>query len=105
MTNLKAYILVKDTIPLGKAINSVCHAGCLIPKHWPKENDEIMTEWWGNNIRKVTCKVTEEEFEKAKKYDDWFRVTELTLDSAETILVFKPRYEWPKFFNFLKLYS
>lgn len=109
MENLRAYILVKDTIPLGKAINSVAHAGCLINEKFPAYTSEgldpIMVNWWQNKIRKVTCKVTEEQFEKAKEYEDWFVVTESTLDDMETILVFKPRKKWPKFFKFLSLYN
>jgi len=104
---IKAYLLVKETIPLGKAINSCAHAGSLIEKHFPRENDKVMQEWWKGLIRKVTCKVDEKTFEAAKKYEDWFAVTEATLDGEETVLVFKPRYEeeWPKFFKFLSLYK
>jgi len=105
MNNLKAYILVKENIPLGKAINSVCHAGALITKYYPEKDDPIIQEWWDNLFRKVTCKVTEKEFERAKKYDDWFVVTESSLDNAEVLLVFKPRRDWPKFFKFLQLYK
>jgi hypothetical protein len=113
--NLKAYILVKDSVDLGHAINSVCHAGCLIPQHFPQYKcgiageidgiDPVMEKWYSDYFRKVTCKVTAKEFEKAKEYDDWFVVTELALNNDEVVLVFKPRYEWPKFFNFLKLYK
>jgi hypothetical protein len=41
---MKAYVLVKDTIPLGKAINSCVHAGALINVHFPRDNDPIMEE-------------------------------------------------------------
>ena len=49
--------------------------------------------------------VNKKEFEKAKEYDDYVVVTEMAFDGAEVGLVFKPRREWPKFFNFLRLYK
>jgi hypothetical protein len=97
------YILIKDSIDLGHAINSAAHAGLMGYLEW--KNDPIIKEWLSDSFRKVTCKVSEKEFESAKKYDDYIIVTELAFNKAEVGLVFKPRREWPKFFNFLKLYN
>jgi len=103
---LKMYVLIKDWVDVGHSINSATHAGCAINKHWPEYSDPIMQEWYSDSFRKVTCKVTEEQFEKAKTFgDDWFVITELQFDKKEVILVLKPRREWPKFFKFLKLYK
>lgn len=100
----KMYILIKDWVDVGHAVNSCVHAGAMIQSNWDKE-DPVMKDWYDTSFRKCTCKVTEEEFEKAKNYDDWFVVTEMAFDTKEVILVFKPRKEWPKFFQFLKLWK
>ena len=53
---------------------------------------------------KAVCKVTDEEFERAKECPDHIVVTESALGGAEVALAFKPRDEWPKAFKFLRLY-
>ena len=98
------YILIKDFMDNGHAVNSAAHAGAMIDSNWPKA-DPVMKEWYDNSFRKVSCKVTDKEFEKAKEYDDWFVVTEMAFDNDEIAIVFKPRKEWPKFFQFLKLWK
>jgi len=102
--HLKMYLLVKDWVDQGHAVNSCAHAGMMAALEWPKGSDPIMDEWYADSFRKCTCKVSEQEFEKAKEYGDFFVVTELAFDKKEVILVFKPRREWPKFFKFLRLY-
>lgn len=100
----KMYILVKDTIPLGLAMNAVGHSalGCYLKF----KDDPIIEEWLTTSFRKVTCKVTEEEFERAKQRpEEHIVMTELALDGAETAIAFKPAKEFHKFFNFLKLYK
>ena len=101
---IKMYILIKDWVDPGHAINTAVHAGAMIQSHW-KKTDPIMTEWYLTSFRKCTCVATEKEFEKSKKYDDWFVVTELAFDKKEVAIVFKPRKEWPRFFQFLKLWK
>jgi hypothetical protein len=101
---LKMYFLIKDSVEVGFAINSACHAGAMIESTWDK-CDPIMSEWYETSFKKVTCSVTDKQFEKAKEYSDWFVVTESFLDNKEVILVFKPRKEWPRFFNFLKMFG
>ena len=104
--HLKMYVLVMDWVDVGHAVNSCAHAGMMAAKEWPEgEGDEIMDEWYSDSFRKCTCKVTEKQFENAKKYGDYVTVTEMAFDKKEVILVFKPRREWPKFFNFLQLYK
>ena len=97
------YILLKNNIDLGHAINSAAHAGLMGYLEW--KDDPLIKVWLSTSFRKVTCKVSEEEFEKAKEYDDYIIVTELSFGGKQVGLVFKPRHEWPKFFNFLKLYN
>lgn len=100
----KMYILVKDTIPLGLAMNAVAHAA--VACYLKYKDDQIMEEWLSDSFRKVTCKVTEEEFERAKQQpEDHIVMTELALDKAETAVAFKPAKEFSKFFKFLRLYK
>jgi hypothetical protein len=103
MKPLKMYILIKDSIDLGHAINSAAHASLMGYRQW--EDDPDVKDWMNDSFRKVTCKVTDKEFEKAKEYKDFVIVTEMAFDGAEVGLVFKPRREWPRFFNFIKLYK
>ncbi len=99
----KAYLLVKDTIAVGTAINSCAHAGTAIMVHW-SNTTEVM-EWLKGPMRKVTCKVTVEQFERAKKSElEHVVTTELALNGEEVVLVFRPRTEWPKEFKFYSLY-
>ncbi len=101
--NLKMYILILDWVDLGHALNSASHAGLVGYLKW--QHDPIIELWLANSFRKVTCKVTQDEFERAKQFDDFEVITELAFDKKEVGLVFKPRYEWPKFFKYLKLYN
>jgi len=108
---IKVYVLIKDWVDTGHAVNTACHAGAMIAKNWPRRApqerlyDPVINEWWDTSFRKVTCKVTEQQFEKAKEYADWFPVTEMAFDNKEVALVFKPREEWPRFFKFLTLWK
>jgi hypothetical protein len=96
------YILVKDSIPLGHQVNCVGHAvlACYLKF---KDHPEVK-EWLANSFRKVTCVVSEDEFEQAKKYDDWVCMTESDLDNKEVALAFRPRKEWPKRFQYYRLF-
>jgi hypothetical protein len=98
-SNLKAYVLIKNWVDNGHAANTCFHAGAMLTKHFPViysglgeefeseiSVDEVMKEWWDKSFRKVTCSVSEEEFERAKKYEDWFAVTEMAfLDDLQLL--------------------
>ncbi len=103
--NLRMYILIKSSVDVGHAVNSCGHAGMMAGLEWPPKSDPLMDEWYADSFRKCTCKVSDEQFEKAKEYGDYIVVTEAAFDQDEVILVFKPRREWPKFFKFLTLYK
>lgn len=96
------YILIRDDIPLGHQINCAAHAalGCYLKF---KDHPEVQ-EWLDNSFRKVTCRVSEKEFEQAKQYEDWVLITESALGEKEVALAFRPRREWPKGFQFYKLF-
>lgn len=102
-TYSKIYILVKDTLDLGHAVNCAAHASLsMYLRH--KDNPEVQ-EWATNSFRKVSCKVSKEEFNKAKKLVEHEIIIESHLDDQECVLITLPRKEWPSFFKTLKLYG
>jgi hypothetical protein len=52
----------------------------------------------------VICKVSDEEFEKAKAFEDYVVLTESAMSGQEVAIAFKPREEWPKAFKFYRLF-
>ena len=97
------YILVKEGIPLGHQVNGVAHAS--LACYLQHEDDEEVEAWLGWSFKKVTCLVSEEEFERAKGFEDGLIMTESALDGAETVIAFKPRYEWPEIFKTFRLFK
>lgn len=102
MQKLKMYILVKEDIPIGKAIVGVAHAS--LACYLKFQEKEVVKEWLSGPFYKTICKVTEKEFEKAKETPDHVVITESSLDNAETCIAFLPREEWPKNFKYFRLF-
>lgn len=50
------------------------------------------------------CKVNAAEWDAAKELDDLVIISESALGGREVALAFRPRAEWPKRFQFLRLY-
>ena len=86
---MKMYILIKESVPAGKAIVSAAHASLGAYLKF-KERPEI-EEWLSGPFHKCICKVSDIEFEKAKQYSDYLSLTESTLDNQEIALAFCPR--------------
>lgn len=99
---MKMYILVRESVPLGFAVLAAAHAS-LAAYFKFRESPEIAA-WLSGPFYKVVCKVSDEEFERAKAFEDHVVLTESALDGSEVALAFKPREEWPKAFRFFKLY-
>lgn len=105
---LKAYILIKDTAPIGLGINAASHCGFLLNKLNGCDN---FKEWEKNSFRKVTCLVTNEQFEEAMAMTnpcDRIVFVENDWDGHETEpmgVVFAPKYSFPDFFRSFKLHS
>ena len=99
---MKMYILIKGSVPLGYAIVAAAHASLAVYLKF-RDCDEVQ-QWLAGPFRKAVCKVSEEEFEKAKGVLDHVVLTESALDSQEVAIAFKPREEWPKAFRFYPLY-
>jgi peptidyl-tRNA hydrolase len=120
----KMYILIRDDVDLGHAILSASHAS-LSGYLTFVESDLKMgnlylnsiygatitkTEFWAKeSFRKVVCKVSIDEFEKAKTYGinmkDYRIMVESGLGGMEVAIVFKPRDNFEPFFKSLKLYK
>lgn len=101
---LKMYILVRESVPLGLGVNSVGHTAL---RTYLRFQDDPLTIAWVDDPKmpKVTCVVTEAEFEKAQTYSDFIVMTEAALDGQPIALGFKPRESWPKFFGSLRLFG
>jgi len=99
---MKMYILIKGSAPVGFAILAAAHASLAAYLKF-KDSAEV-AEWLSGPFYKVICKVSDEEFEKAKAVEDCVVLTESALDGREVAIAFKPRQAWPKMFKYLKLY-
>src|SRR3954471_24033474 len=100
---MKMYILIKESVPLGFAVLASAHASLAAYLKF-KDTPEV-TSWLSGPFYKVVCKVSEEEFEKAKQIEEHVVLTESALGGQEVAIAFKPREEWPKAFKFLRLYK
>jgi peptidyl-tRNA hydrolase len=100
---MKMYILIRESVPLGFAILAASHASLAAYLKF-KDSHEV-TDWLSGPFYKVVCKVTDEEFEKAKTIEDHVVLTESGLGDQEIAIAFKPREEWPKSLKFLRLYK
>ena len=102
---MKMYICIKDSTPVGMAMNAAAHAGLMC--HLKFSEDEDYRDWLDNSFKKVTCSVTPAEFAMLKEVDDYLIVTESRMDNAELAIVLKPRNDndWPEFVNLLKLWK
>lgn len=97
------YILVKDSIELGKAVVGVAHASLACYLKF-KDKDEVQN-WLSGPFYKTVCIVNDEEFEKAKQESDNIIITESSLGDKETVIAFMPRVEYPRYFKFFRLYK
>jgi peptidyl-tRNA hydrolase len=98
----KMYILVKEDISLGFALVAVAHAS--LAAYLKFQGTTNVEEWISGPFYKTICKVSTQEFEKAKEFPDSVVITESALDGQEVAIAFKPREEWPKAFKFYRLY-
>jgi len=98
---MKMYILIRESVPIGFSVLAAAHASlaCYLKFH---DSPEVIT-WLSGPFYKVICKVSDEEFEKAKAFDHHVTLTESALAGQEVAIAFKPREEWPKAFKFYRL--
>ena len=99
---MKMYILIKDSVPLGYAMVAAAHAS--LAAYLKFRDCEEVKQWLAGPFRKAVCKVSAEDFERAKAIEDHVVLTESALDGQEVAIAFKPRKEWPKSFKYFSLY-
>lgn len=99
---MRIYILIRGSIPIGYAMVSAAHASLAVYLEF-KDTPE-MKRWTSGTLNKTTCKVSDEEFEAAKRVPHGVIVTESALEKAEVALAFMPRDHWPKAFQNFRLY-
>lgn len=104
---LKMYVLVKDTAPIGLGINACSHVGYLAAKTF---DSSIAEEWEKCSFKKVTCLVSEEEFNLAireieKIGGNYVRFNEDDWECQDISVAFEPRYSFPEIFKTFKLHS
>jgi hypothetical protein len=100
---MKMYILIRETTPTGFAVLAAAHASLACYLKF-RESPEV-ADWLSGPFYKVVCRVTDAEFEAAKAVEDHVVLTESGLGGTEVALAFRPREEWPKPFNFYRLYK
>jgi hypothetical protein len=96
------YILIRESVPTGFAVLAAAHAS--LAAYLKFQDSPEVAEWLAGPFYKAICKVTEEEFERAKETPDHVVLTESTLDNREVAIAFQPRAEYPKPFRFFRLY-
>ena len=96
------YILIRESVPLGFAVSAAAHASLACYLKF-RDSPEVET-WLSGPFYKVICKVSDDEFEKAKAFEDNVVLTESGLSGQEVAVAFKPREEWPKPFKFYRLF-
>jgi peptidyl-tRNA hydrolase len=100
---MKMYILIRESVPLGKAVVAAAHASLACYLRF-KEHPDVAV-WLSGPFFKTVCRVGDAEFEHAKQTEDHVVVTESSLDNDEVALAFRPREEYPKQFKFLRLFK
>lgn len=110
----RMYILVKDTVPDNYVPLMVGHA--VTSLFWTFESSSYdLPEWvtpWieEHNMKKVVCRVSEQEFQKAiSEAGDYIIQSETSgLDPehlTDCVVAFVPRREYPKSFKYFKLWT
>ena len=101
---MKMYILTKASMPLGHQANCIGHGVLACYLTFKDHSDTI--DWLKHSYRKVTCQVSDDEFEEAKELcDDWVVMQENDLDGIEVALAFRPREKYPARFKEFKLFG
>lgn len=99
---MRMYILVREKAPVGWGVNGVAHAALMCYLKYHKHPDMVK---WLRHFNKVTCLVSDEEYNLAKTAGDYVEFIENDLDNMPLVLAFKPRDKWPCYFKGFSLYS
>ena len=99
---MKMYILIRESVSPGFAALAAAHASLACYRKF--EEDPEVQEWVSGRFFKAICAVSDDEFQRAKDFEDNIVLTESALDNQEVAIAFKPRSDYPKAFRFFKLY-
>lgn len=99
----RMYILIREAVPTGFAVLAAAHAS--LAAYLKFADSAEVKEWLAGPFYKTVCRVSDDEFAKAKEVADHVVITESALDGQEVALAFKPRAEYPKPFRFFKLFN
>jgi len=103
MNTNRMYILIRRKVPRGWGVNAVGHAALMCYLKFEKEPE--VQAWVKESFRKVTCLVSDEEFEYSKKAGHYVVFREDDLDNMVCAIAFKPRGKYPFYFKGFPLYS
>lgn len=103
--NLKMYILIREDTPIDIVPLIASHTAMLTYKRF--RGHPLTKIWFETELQKtVICKVNPKIFEQAKKYGDYFALTEVHhQELGELGLGFSVQSEYHKFFKYLPLYK
>jgi hypothetical protein len=99
---MKMYILVQESVPVGLSILAATHTSLACYLRF-RDSVEVSV-WLAGPFKKVICRVTDAEFEAAKALEDHVVLTESALENSEVAMAFRPREDWPKAFQYYRLY-
>ena len=103
MKKSKMYILVKESVPTGKAVVAVAHAS--LACYLKFQDMDEMKNWLSGPCYKKVCNIYEEEFERVKEIERHIVITEYSLNDEEIAIAFCPREIYPKGFQFYSLFK
>ncbi len=99
---MKMYILIKDSVPDKMAPVIAAHASLACYLRFEHDND--MQKWVKDVFKKVVCRVSDEEFELARKEPRYHILRESALNNEEVCMVFCPRVTYSKAFKYFKMW-
>lgn len=102
-SKLKMYILVRDSVPdeFAPVVSAHGALGCYLKFN----GNPFMSKWVNGVFYKVVCRVSDKEFEAAKKFENVHVQTEAGLGGIEATVTLCPRYDWAKPVRFYKLWK
>lgn len=102
---MKMYILLREDLPDKLAPTVAAHAS--LAMYLKFKDHPNVAKWLAGPFRKVVCRVTAQEFLKAKEFQDFVTLTESAVGDQEVALGFCPREDgqWEKPFKFYKLWA
>lgn len=98
---MKMYIAIKNTTPVGHAMNCAAHAAVACVQEY--SNYAAMQIWLRASFKKVTCKVNEETFNKLKEIDHHkVVISESALGGREIAIAFVPLLDGEEYHELLR---